>query len=238
VVAKARLSDDDAGPALEKALVEDNLVVLEAGSISPKSNVLVAPKVLYESLANRVTQDLDSYHRAHPLRPGIPREELKSRLQLTARVYNAMLKRWIASGMVEELRGAIARSGHRVQFDEVQQNKVDHLLDQFKRAPYAPPTIKECQAEVGEDIYLALVGQGKLVPVSAEVVFRYEDYWKLVDDLQAFLRQSGSITVAEFRDRYQTSRRYALGFLEHLDSLGVTQRRGDERVAGRTTLKR
>jgi selenocysteine-specific elongation factor len=37
------------------------------------------------------------------------------------------------------------------------------------------------------------------------------------------------LTVAQFRDMFDTSRRYALAFLEHLDSTGVTQRDGDLR---------
>jgi selenocysteine-specific elongation factor len=237
VAVKARLSDADAGPAMEKVLGESSLIALEGGSVTPKSDVLVAPRALWESLTTRALQALDAYHILHPLRLGVPREELKSRLKMSSRIYSAALKRWIADGLVKEQGGAIGLLEHKVQFNETQQKKVDHLLDQFKRAPYAPPTIKDCHAEVGEDVYLALIGQGKLVSVSPEVVFRYEDYWKLAEDLQSFLRQSGSITVAEFRDRYQTTRRYALGFLEHLDSLGATQRRGDERVAGRSPLK-
>ena len=234
--AKARLSDADAVPALEKVVRESNLIVLEEGNITPQSDLLVAPKALWESLTARALQALDGYHQTHPLRLGVPREELKSRLKMTPRIYTAALKHWIADGLMEEQRGAIGLPGRRVQFNEMEQKKVDRLLDQFKQAPYAPPTIKDCHSLVGEEVYLALIGQGRLVSVSPEVVFRYEDYWKLVEDLQSFLKQSGSITVAEFRDRYQTTRRYALGFLEHLDSLGVTQRRGDERVAGRSPL--
>jgi selenocysteine-specific elongation factor len=37
------------------------------------------------------------------------------------------------------------------------------------------------------------------------------------------------LTVAEFRDRFNTSRRYALAFLEYLDVIGVTLREGDNR---------
>jgi hypothetical protein len=36
--------------------------------------------------------------------------------------------------------------------------------------------------------------------------------------------------VAETRDLFQTSRKYALGFLEHLDAKGVTRRVDDKRM--------
>jgi selenocysteine-specific elongation factor len=39
--------------------------------------------------------------------------------------------------------------------------------------------------------------------------------------------------VAEVRDRFKTSRKYALALMEHLDEQGVTLRSGDERVLRR-----
>jgi selenocysteine-specific elongation factor len=40
----------------------------------------------------------------------------------------------------------------------------------------------------------------------------------------------GSLTLAEFRDHFGTSRKYAAAFLEFLDDKGVTLRKGDIRV--------
>jgi selenocysteine-specific elongation factor len=46
----------------------------------------------------------------------------------------------------------------------------------------------------------------------------------------ALIDQNGSVSAAELRDRFGTSRKYAIALLEHLDSRGITQRRGDLRV--------
>ena len=48
--------------------------------------------------------------------------------------------------------------------------------------------------------------------------------------MAAYIDEHGSITVAQARDRFGTSRRYVLALLEHLDSIGFTRREGDERV--------
>jgi selenocysteine-specific elongation factor len=45
--------------------------------------------------------------------------------------------------------------------------------------------------------------------------------------------EKGQVTVADLRDRFDTSRKYALGFLEHLDRIHVTRRVGDARVLAR-----
>jgi selenocysteine-specific elongation factor len=51
----------------------------------------------------------------------------------------------------------------------------------------------------------------------------------MIADVHSLLAQNGTITAAQVRDHFNTSRRYALAFLEHLDVIGVTLREGDVR---------
>jgi selenocysteine-specific elongation factor len=67
------------------------------------------------------------------------------------------------------------------------------------------------------------------MPVSAEVAFRWEDYQSLVEQVRSMIKTAGSISVAQMRDRFKTSRRYVLAFLEHLDTINLTVRDGDVR---------
>ena len=46
------------------------------------------------------------------------------------------------------------------------------LEHRFAENPYSPPSLKECQAEAGEELVNALIELGELVPVSGEVLFR------------------------------------------------------------------
>ncbi|MEP7359780.1 MAG: SelB C-terminal domain-containing protein, partial [Anaerolineales bacterium] len=89
---------------------------------------------------------------------------------------------------------------------------------------------KDCLAQLGDELLVAVLDQGLLVAVSPEVVFRAEDYAALVSAIRAHLAKNGQITVAEVRDLFTTSRKYALALMEHLDARGVTRRVGDARV--------
>jgi selenocysteine-specific elongation factor len=51
-----------------------------------------------------------------------------------------------------------------------------------------------------------------------------------VAGITAHLKSHGRVTVAEVRDMFSTSRKYALALMEHLDSQKITRRVGDERV--------
>jgi selenocysteine-specific elongation factor len=163
------------------------------------------------------------------LRRGIPREELKSRLKLPGRLFNAVLQKLVKDSVIEESGPLVYRCGHTIQFNPEQQRRVDGLLSRFAASPYAPPTVKVCQSEVGADIYEALIDLGQLIPVAPDVVFRRQDYDHMIADVHSLLAQNGTITAAQVRDHFNTSRRYALAFLEHLDAIGVTLREGDVR---------
>jgi selenocysteine-specific elongation factor len=226
----SRLTADAVMTALDELLAEGQLIQLEVGELKPNADLLVMPRPLWEAETRRVEGELDQYHLVYPLRRGMPREELKSRLKYTARAFNATLRLWLAGGSLVENGKLLARPAHRVKFTPAQKAQVERLLDRFAVAPYATPSVKECQAELGEEAYTALVEMERLVQVSPEVVFRAEDYQGMVEGVKGHLEREGTLTLAQFRDRFNTSRKYAQAFLEYLDGVGVTVRNGDLRT--------
>ncbi|MBA4380554.1 MAG: selenocysteine-specific translation elongation factor [Anaerolinea sp.] len=218
-----------AAAALEEALSSNQIVALETGDPSPSSELLIIAQVQWSLLKDQARQIVEAYHRNFPLRRGMPREELKSRLKLTPRVFNASVHKLAAEGVLTEAGSWVARSGHEIRFDAGQGAAVKRLMARFAQSPYSPPTIKECQAEAGEEVFDALVELGDLVTVSSEVVFRKSDYDGMLAKICQAIQEKGQITVADVRDLFDTSRRYALALMEHLDSIGVTVREGDAR---------
>ncbi len=80
------------------------------------------------------------------------------------------------------------------------------------------------------ELLAALIEQGKLVKVSDTVLFSSDAYQVMKQTVVAHLQKEGRITLAQVRDLFQTSRKYAQALLEHLDDQRVTRRVGDERV--------
>jgi selenocysteine-specific elongation factor len=52
----------------------------------------------------------------------------------------------------------------------------------------------------------------------------------MVERVTSYLRENGTVTLAQVRDMLATSRKYAQALLEHMDETRVTRRVGDERV--------
>jgi selenocysteine-specific elongation factor len=229
VVQRARLEVHNAAAALEELAASGQLVPLEDGELSPTADILVMAQGAWSTLRDSVVATLVAFHKNFPLRRGMAREELKSRLKLTPRVFTAVVKKLAAEGALTESGSWVARTGHEIEFTPEQQAAIKHLTAKFIVTPYSPPTVKECQAEVGEEVFNALVELGDLVTVSAEVVFRKSDYNGMVAKIRQEIQEKGQITVADVRDLFDTSRRYALALMEYLDSIGVTVRDGDSR---------
>jgi selenocysteine-specific elongation factor len=214
---------------LQELIDSGQLVLLEKGSVSPKSDLYAIAAAQWENETEKSLKEVEHYHQNYPLRKGIPREELKSRLKMTTRLFNAAMRNWIDKGLLFENGSLVTRSEFQVRFTPQQQSIITSLLKQFELSPFSPPSVKDCQAEVGEEIFNTLIDKGELVQVSAEVVYRRKDYDFMIKSVREYFESQTDLTVAQFRDQYHSSRKYALAFLEHLDKIGITTRDGDVR---------
>ena len=105
----------------------------------------------------------------------------------------------------------------------------DHaFVKAAEAAPFAPPA----PSDVPGDELRLLVRQGRLVE-SGGIHFAAAAVTEAARVVARLLAgQPEGVTVAEVRDAWGTTRKYALALLARLDSTGVTRRRGDLRIAG------
>jgi selenocysteine-specific elongation factor len=229
VVSRSRLEAGPATQALQEVLNNGQLLQLENGDMTISSDLLIIAAPHWNALRDKAIQMVQAYHKNYPLRRGIPREELKSRLKLQSRAFNASIKKLVDENQILEVGNALAVSGHEITFDSSQQAKVQGLMRRFASNPYSPPSVKECQAEVSEEIVNALVELGLLKQLTTDVIFRTQDYEAMVSKVRSFISEKGQMTVADARDLFDSSRKYMLALMEHLDATGVTIRDGDFR---------
>ena len=220
VITQSRLEESVAKTALINLLAEGQLIILE--------DVVIASSQFSE-FKESIVAALSAYHQTHPLKRGMPREELKSRLKQSPHLFTLVIRKLAKENVLIEAAKWTALPGHLVRFSPFQQVKVDALMERFSLAPYNPPSVKECKTQADEDIYSALLESGALVAVSNEVVFRKSDYEQMVEKIRIYIQQKDQASLGEIRDLFNTSRRIIQPLLEHLDAAGVTIRTGDYR---------
>ena len=229
IVTRSRLENTNAEIALKELLEAGSLIRLEEETPTITTNSLVIALPHWNTLQEKILQIVESHHQNYPLRRGIPREELKSRLKLPPRAFNSLMTHYLSQNILKESNNYLAKPEHEVRFDNGQQVNVRALMRKFEQNPHSPPSVKECQAEVGEEILNALIELDELVAVSQEVLFRKRDYDEMVRQVRETIQQKGQITLAEARDMFDSSRKYVQGLLEHLDAIGITVRDGEFR---------
>ncbi len=212
--------------AMEEALRE----ALSLGLVKQVDKASYWSSVSWQKLAARALARLGAYHSEQPLRLGMPRAQLRSQLNVPL----SLLDRFLANEDRIASEGNLLRlQNHQVWFSPQQSAKIDQLMRHLQANPYATPSIDEMNELVGEDVTRALLDLRRLVKVSDRIAFASADYDFMVSEIRQKIRDSGEIDAKSLRDTFGTSRKYAIALLEHLDSLGITQRVGDVRKRGR-----
>ncbi|MBG0771433.1 MAG: selenocysteine-specific translation elongation factor, partial [Anaerolineaceae bacterium] len=190
---------------------------------------LLIPTDQFERLQADLLQSLEDFHQRNPLQFGMPRERLRTGNALAAEVFDALVTQLSTRGEVIAENAFIRAAGHTIRLTEAQQAKVDSLLREFATHPYTPPSVKESQDIAGEELVTVLVQTRRLVQLGDDVLLQPEILKEMQDAVVEIIKQNGSVTLGELRDRFQTSRKYAVAVLEDLDAQGITIRKGDGR---------
>ena len=186
----------------------------------------------WNALTARALALTGEHHRAHPLRRGMPREELRSRLGLPPAAFTAVARELVTEGALSDQEGELALPGHSVQLDPGIDGPAGRLVEVLGRAPYAPPSLPDAmrEAAAGPEVLGALLREGRLVRLSDDVAFTRPAYEAALAMVREIVAAEGGVTVARLRDAMAASRRPVLALLEHLDAERVTRRQGDIRT--------
>jgi selenocysteine-specific elongation factor len=221
---QTELGNDDVARAVTSLVDSRRVFRFGSGEATTDALVLTAPEV--DRLTEAMERALAGYFDEHPMRAGMPREELKSRLRLQSRPFAALLAHWIGHDLLRETGSLVAPPGRSVSLSPAQARTADAFLRDLAANPYAP----QPAAMPGPELLAYLSEQGRVVAVAEGVAFTREAYDEMVERIIVHLREHGSVTLAQVRDLFGTSRKYAQALLEHMDERRITRRVGDERV--------
>ncbi len=218
--------------AANQLLAQGRLESLEPPGLALHPRSRLALTELWRRWVERIEAELRRHHAAYPLRRGMSREELKSRLRIDGRLLAIVLEALSTRREVVDGSVWVALRGHAPTLNAADQSRLEAWEARMKPAPYSPPSWKEAIQELGEELAAYYLDSGRGVQVSADVVFEASAYRAIVKIVLEEIAAKGGMTVADLRDRLGASRKYALSLLEHLDQAGITRREGDIRRLG------
>lgn len=205
---------EEAGAALEEEIAAGR--VIQAGD-------WLLSRSGHDALRTRAVAAIGVYHEQYPLRRGMPREELRGRLAIDGELAGALFTNWASADDIRAIGALLAVPGWTPRLTPAQESRLDEFLQALASKPYAPepPPIDGELAAFAE-------AEGQAVHVGDLYFSRvaYEEMTKAVVEAA----HEEPVTLAQVRDRFATSRRYAQALLEHLDQQRITRRVGDARV--------
>ena len=206
-------------------LTEDGHIVT-LGDFGTDSDAVVYSAQGWDILKSKVASALQLYHTHYPLRQGVPAQEIRSRLDLSQPVYQRALVRLVDESIVVDERQSLRLPDHEITLTEKMEEEASAYLNSLQKDPYSP----SADAKVSQELLSVLIDQGKVVRVADGVIFAASAYKEMTDRIVEHLKAQGSITVADARTMFDSSRKYILPLMEHLDQQQITRRNGDERV--------
>jgi len=188
-------------------------------------------------LEQQARELLSAYHRKNPLKPGLSKEELRRQLpaQMEVRLFNYLLADMVSQKQIALEKDLVRLASHKVTLAVDQEDLVSRLATLYRKGHLSPPTLKEAGAGLNlapdklKQLLSVLVNQGRLVKVKEDLYFHQEAMARLKAALVDFLKQHQEITVIQFKDLTQTSRKFTIPLLEYFDSTRTTVRVGEAR---------
>lgn len=227
VKTKSRLDAKQSEKALDELIANQQILLLEKNK-NPESLIISFSE--WHRTKEKMVGLVDDYHKQYRLRSGMPKEELKNKIKLPTKVFNLILEFLVTNQDIQITNNIISKPEHEIRFTQQEQIAVKNLMRKFEETPYTTPSVKESQAEVGEDVLNALMETDELIAVSPDVIFRKKDFDDMAEKIKQHIKQNGQITLAEVRDIFSTTRKYAQALLEYLDAINITQRKEDARI--------
>jgi selenocysteine-specific elongation factor len=189
-----------------------------------------------QRVTERARRVLREHFQKDRLAESIPKAEavrriLRGRAVELADVYLG----WLAAQKVLAVQGdQVTLPGRSAQLTGEESKLSTDVLERFDRAGIAPPSPGDVARELNakpqilEGVIRHLVARGQLTKLPSGLILASSALTGLRRDLLATAWERFS--VADFKDRFGLTRKWAIPLLEHLDSTGATRRVGDDRM--------
>lgn len=233
-IAKNTVIPQDKIELLVNELQEKNKIV----RFSLLNDKHVIHKDYFIKLTKDFIEELSIYHKNNPLKSGMLKEELRSKLlgYIKPKLGDLVINKLSEDGIIKIIFDKVALKDFVPEFNDLQNEIKNQLESIYIKGRYTPPKKEEVISQLKYkkeeviQVYDAMIDQEILVKVTDEIAFHKKIYDECLEKLKKFIEDNGSITLSQFRDLLGTSRKFAVALLEDFDRKKITKRIEDKRV--------
>jgi selenocysteine-specific elongation factor len=196
--------------------------------------------VVYNGLKERTLAILEEFHRQQPLKPGLSKEELRTRIHrhLDPRLFQLLLQELIQKERkLAQDEATVRLAGHQVALAANDQTVREEVEEFYRQAGLQPPTVKEVFAQLDraprplvQEILEMLARERVLIKITEELYFHAAVLENLQQRLIEHLQKEKEIDAQGFKTLTGLTRKFSIPLLEYFDKNKITIRVGDKRI--------
>jgi selenocysteine-specific elongation factor len=197
----------------------------------------VIEKGQYHKLKGMALAQLAEFHQRFPMKSGLPKEELRTKLpqEVDVKLFQILTNEVIQSKEVVLEKDKLRLPGHQISSVDG-KGLVKRVEAAVLKGGLQPPSFKELSEEWSERdeevraVFEHLVHEGVLIKIKSEIYFHRVPFENLKQELVAYLKSHQEITTPQFKEMTKASRKYAIPLIEYFDQIKLTLRLGEKRV--------
>lgn len=223
---------DDKQEHLLKQMESKNIIIRYI--IGDKRMIASARRM--SNMREKFLNELVLFHKEKPLSEGANYAKIRSQIDSDEIAFDLLLQELIKDEKIIRTGNFIRLASHQTTFSGKLLKISEQLEKIFIEKGLFPPDEKELLETMNTfgkndviDVLQALIREKKLIKISNDVILHSTIVDKTFEILKDYLNKNGTITVSEFRQLANTSRKYAVPFVEYSDAIGFTIREGDNR---------
>jgi len=212
--------------------------------IEKRDILLVDPEKLkviemgqYRRLKEITLNQLREFHQRFPMRTGLAKEELRTKLpmEVDVKLFQILINELIQSKEVVLERDKLWLTGHQISSVD-EKGLVKRVEEAILRGRLQPPSPKELTEEWSEEdeailpVFEHLVHEGALLKIKSGMYFHRIHFENLRGELINYLKSHKEISTSQFKELTGASRKYAIPLIEYFDQIKLTLRVGEKRV--------
>ena len=214
------------------SLLLSNKVIFKADT----ENDIFIHATFYSKAKEDVLAILNDYHRRFPLKEGLVKEELRSKIKgnIKEKPFNQILTTLIQDGAIVRNKDLIRLKDHTVTLLQDQETVRNQIEQIYLKDGLEPPYFNNLDANLlqqgGRDLLEIMVKDGTLIKVKEDLYFHKKPIEELKKRLIGFIKEKGEITTPELKQVTGVSRKYTIPLIEYFDKIQLTVRIGDKRI--------
>jgi len=200
-----------------------------------ENDIFIHPE-FYNKAKEEIITILGDYHRRFPLKEGLIKEELRSRMagNVKEKLFNHLINDLIQEALIVREKDIIRVKDHQIKLLQDQEELSNQIEQIYLKEGLEPPYFKDLGQNMkergGRDLLEIMVKDGTLIKVKEDLYFHKKVIEELKRGLVDFIKEKGEIATPELKKLTGVSRKYTIPLIEYFDKIQLTVRIGDKRI--------